>query len=107
MEILLSEDYELTPSIRSSVMTAIDKIRGHSRGELDLRVFLSKENLHFIVKFKFHLLGIDMFTVGKDEDFYKALSQAKVKALRVLNDSKKRRPRKGPSLKELEYVDHE
>lgn len=95
MEIIISEDFELTPAIKEAVHEKVEQVLEHIRDrykeESPVKVFLSKNSgSEFKVQFKMHVKKRDISSHAESHDFYKSLNEAKQKIVRQINDLKEK-----------------
>ncbi|MEZ4871446.1 MAG: HPF/RaiA family ribosome-associated protein [Bdellovibrionales bacterium] len=89
MEIITSEDFELTEAIKAEIHEKVEAINSHLNGEATVQVFLSKDSSRlYNVKFLAHVFHQDVVSDAKAEDFHVCLNDAKAKILRQIMDIK-------------------
>lgn len=91
MEIIASEDFTLTDSIKEAIHESVSKISEHAGEDIYTHVYLRKEGSEFSVKLKTHFMGEDIFAEALNADFYKATKEARNKFSRQITDLKKKK----------------
>jgi ribosomal subunit interface protein len=91
MQITISNDFKLSPSIRQAINSRNHQIEKLIGNRTPVRYYLTKasQNL-FEVKIFLHWNGHDFAADCKDEDFYKALTHSKENIVRKVNALKQR-----------------
>lgn len=64
---------EITPAIRSYVISRMDRIKRHFDHLIDINVVMTVEKLQHIVEANVHLRGKDIFVQAEDMDMYAAI----------------------------------
>lgn len=64
---------EITPAIRSYVVSKMDRVKRHFDHMIDVNVVMTVEKLQHIVEANVHLRGKDIFVQAEDQDMYAAI----------------------------------
>ena len=90
MEIIVSEDFELTESIKKEIHDKVERINELLNKESTVKVFLSKDSSkQYHVKMSGHIYKHDVVSDATDLDFHACLNSAKAKFLLETKYSKK------------------
>ena len=91
MEIIDSEDFDLTPAIKTAIEEKAEKIYEVIGHEQKLEVFLSKEGKSETkVVFRTNYLGKTISAEVIGPDFYHLVNEAKAKFIRQIKDLKEK-----------------
>ncbi len=92
MEIVVSEDFELTQAIKTAIHERVEQIKKHLKTDRTVKVFLSKTG-HSLFKVQMVLNDKhkEFSSHSENEDFYMGLNDAKAKIIRQINDYKEKK----------------
>ena len=91
MEIVISEDFALTPAIKEAIREKVDQVSEHLKDDPAVKIFLSKDGgKKFKILMNVHSRHQDFSSHAEDEDFYVALNSSKAKLIRQINDFKEK-----------------
>lgn len=89
MEIVVSEDFDLTNSIKEAVHERVETILKYLKDNPTVKVFLSKNGANlFKVQLALHSQHHDFAAHSESEDFYVGLNEAKQRIIRQIKDQK-------------------
>ena len=90
MEVVASEDFSLTDSIKETIHQKIKKIEEIAGDDIKIHVYLHKEHDQFQVKMHANFMHTELVGESEKDDFYQALNDAKQKLLRQVKEQKER-----------------
>ena len=94
MEVVASEDFSLTDSIKEQIHEKVKKLEEVAGEDIKVRIHLHKEHDQFQVKMHTQFMHHELVGEGEESDFYKALNEAKQKLLRQIKQQKEKRKTK-------------
>ena len=90
MELVTSEDFDLTESIKESIHEKVNKIEEVANEELKVHVSLHKEHEMFQVKMHALFFSHDLVAETEANDFFQALNETSQKLLRQVKEQKEK-----------------